>query len=198
MRRNHVAVTAVLGLRIGETLTLRTFEVDFGKRFIRVRQSVDAATHTACGVKSKASSADLPMSRELQARVASSSPKARSQKRLALRHRARQTILGEQTAGETTAFAFGCARYPSRWIPFDETRRSQFPLGGRCNSSRCASAAPPFRCTNHARNLRACHRRCTAQRGSESLDKTRELRPIVRTRRPRLSLMTIPSRVITR
>jgi integrase len=64
-----VAVTAVLGLRIGETLALRTFDVDFAKHVIRVRQSVDAATRTVCGVKSKASSADLPMSRELEARL---------------------------------------------------------------------------------------------------------------------------------
>jgi len=64
-----VAVTAVLGLRIGETLALRTFDVDFAKHVIRVRQSVDAATRTVCGVKSKASSADLPMSKELEARL---------------------------------------------------------------------------------------------------------------------------------
>src|SRR6266481_3101201 len=64
-----VAVTAVLGLRIGETLALRTFDVDFAKHVIRVRQSVDAATRVVCGVKSKASSADLPMSRELEARL---------------------------------------------------------------------------------------------------------------------------------
>ena len=64
-----VAVTAVLGLRIGETLALRTCDVDFEKHVIRVRQSVDAATRTVCGVKSKASSADLPMSKELAARL---------------------------------------------------------------------------------------------------------------------------------
>lgn len=61
-----VAVTAVLGLRIGETLALRRSDVDFGKHLIRIRQSVDAATRTVGGVKSKASSADLPMSRELE------------------------------------------------------------------------------------------------------------------------------------
>ena len=64
-----VAVTAVLGLRIGETLALRTFDVDFAKHVIRVRQSVDAATRTVCGVKSSASGADLPMSKELEARL---------------------------------------------------------------------------------------------------------------------------------
>jgi integrase len=66
-----IAVTAVLGLRIGETLALRTYDVDFGKHVIRIRQSVDAATRTVCGVKSKASSADLPMSRELEIRLQS-------------------------------------------------------------------------------------------------------------------------------
>jgi integrase len=64
-----VAVTAVLGLRIGETLALRKSDVDFAKRVIRIRQSVDAATRTVGAVKSKASSADLPMSRELEARL---------------------------------------------------------------------------------------------------------------------------------
>ena len=64
-----VAVTAVLGLRIGETLALRTYDVDFTKHVIRIRQSVDAATRTVCGVKSRASSADLPMPKELEARL---------------------------------------------------------------------------------------------------------------------------------
>jgi integrase len=36
---------------------------------IRVRQSVDSASRTAGGVKSRASSADLPMSRELETRL---------------------------------------------------------------------------------------------------------------------------------
>jgi integrase len=66
-----VAVTAVLGLRIGETLALRRSDVDFTKHLIRIRQSVDAATRTVCGVKSKASSADLPMPKELEARLRS-------------------------------------------------------------------------------------------------------------------------------
>jgi integrase len=64
-----VLVTAVLGLRIGETLALRTHDVDFAKHVLRVRQSVDAATRVVCGVKSKASSADLPMSKELEVRL---------------------------------------------------------------------------------------------------------------------------------
>ena len=64
-----VAITAVLGLRIGETLALRTSDVDFTKRVIRIRQSVDAATRTVGGVKSRASSADLPMPKELETRL---------------------------------------------------------------------------------------------------------------------------------
>jgi integrase len=62
-----VAVTAVLGLRIGETLALRRSDVDFAKHVIRIRQSVDAATRTVGSVKSPKSSADLPMSKELEA-----------------------------------------------------------------------------------------------------------------------------------
>ena len=36
-----LAVTAVLGLRIGETLALRVSDVDFTRRIIMVRQSVE-------------------------------------------------------------------------------------------------------------------------------------------------------------
>lgn len=64
-----VAVTAVLGLWIGETLALRKSDLDFAKHVVRIRQSVDAATRTVGAVKSKASSADLPMSRELEVRL---------------------------------------------------------------------------------------------------------------------------------
>jgi len=42
--------------------------VDFANHVIRIRQSVDAATRTVGGVKSKASTADLPMSKEIEAR----------------------------------------------------------------------------------------------------------------------------------
>lgn len=64
-----VAVTAVLGLRVGETLALRRSDLDFAKHIIRIRQSVDSATRTPVAVKSKASNADLPMSSELEARL---------------------------------------------------------------------------------------------------------------------------------
>jgi integrase len=64
-----VAVTAILGLRIGETLALRVSDVDFDRRLIRVRQSVDSATRKIAGVKSKASSADMPMPKELEAQL---------------------------------------------------------------------------------------------------------------------------------
>jgi integrase len=60
-------MTAALGLRIGETLGLR--DVDFAARVIRIRQSVDSATRKIGGVKSRASSADLPMSTQLEVRL---------------------------------------------------------------------------------------------------------------------------------
>jgi integrase len=43
--------------------------LDFDKRLIRIRQSVDSATRKIAGVKSKASSADMPMSKELEAQL---------------------------------------------------------------------------------------------------------------------------------
>jgi len=64
-----LALTAVLGLRIGEALALRVSDVDFTKNIIRVRQSVDAATRKVQAVKSDASSADVPMPSQLGARL---------------------------------------------------------------------------------------------------------------------------------
>ena len=64
-----LAVTAVLGLRIGETLALRVSDLDFTHRIVRVRQSVDAATRDVQAVKSQASSADLPLPSQLEARL---------------------------------------------------------------------------------------------------------------------------------
>ncbi len=66
-----LAVTAVLGLRIGEVLALRLSDVDFARKIIRVRQSVDAATRKVQAVKSNASSADVPMPSQLEARLRS-------------------------------------------------------------------------------------------------------------------------------
>jgi integrase len=63
------AVTSVLGLRIGEVLALRVSDVDFTRKIIRVRQSVDAATRNIQAVKSNASSADVPMPLHLEGRL---------------------------------------------------------------------------------------------------------------------------------
>jgi integrase len=45
-------IRAVLGLRIGETLALRVSDLDFVRKIICVRQSVDAATRTVGSVRS--------------------------------------------------------------------------------------------------------------------------------------------------
>jgi len=64
-----LAVTAFLGLRIGEVLALRVNDIDFAHKIVRVRQSVDAATREVQAVKSKASSADVPMPSQLETRL---------------------------------------------------------------------------------------------------------------------------------
>ena len=66
-----LAVTSVLGLRIGEVLALRVSDLDFGRKIFRVRQSVDAATRQVQAVKSQASSADVPMPAQLEGRLRS-------------------------------------------------------------------------------------------------------------------------------
>jgi integrase len=64
-----LAVTSVLGLRIGEVLALRISDVHFNRKIIRVRQSVDAATRNVHAVMSRATSADVPLPSQLEARL---------------------------------------------------------------------------------------------------------------------------------
>jgi integrase len=64
-----LALTSLLGLRIGEVLALRVSDIDFSRKIVRVRQSIDAATRMVQAVKSKASSADVPMPTQLEARL---------------------------------------------------------------------------------------------------------------------------------
>lgn len=53
----------------GEVLALRVGDVDFIRKIVRVRQSIDAATRKVQAVKSNASSADVPMPSQLEARL---------------------------------------------------------------------------------------------------------------------------------
>jgi integrase len=64
-----LALTSILGLRIGEALALRVNDIDFARKIVRVRQTVDAATRKIQSVKSTASSADVPMPSQLEARL---------------------------------------------------------------------------------------------------------------------------------
>ena len=63
------ALVAVLGLRVGEAVGLRFCDLDFHRKVIRVRQSVDSATGKVQTCKGPASRADLPMPPQLEARL---------------------------------------------------------------------------------------------------------------------------------
>jgi integrase len=63
------SIAATLGLRVGETLALRVSDIDFTKKIIRIRQSVDAVTRKIQAVKSDASSADVPMPPQLEKQI---------------------------------------------------------------------------------------------------------------------------------
>jgi integrase len=93
-----LAVTAVLGLRIGETLALRVGDIDFAKHVIRIRQTVDAATRNVQAVKSQASSADVPMPSQLETRATCSLAETRRQERTPVRQSSWASILSKQAA----------------------------------------------------------------------------------------------------
>jgi integrase len=55
------AVLSLTGCRAGEVFALRRTDLDFKKRVIRIRRTLDAATGQTHAPKSRSSSADLPM-----------------------------------------------------------------------------------------------------------------------------------------
>jgi integrase len=63
------AVLALTGCRAGEILALRRGDLDFDKRAIRIRRTLDGATRLTHAPKSKSSSADLPMPTALEKRL---------------------------------------------------------------------------------------------------------------------------------
>jgi integrase len=54
---------------LGEGLALRVCDLDFQRKIIRIRQSVDSATRKVKACKSQTSSADLPMPTQLETRL---------------------------------------------------------------------------------------------------------------------------------
>jgi len=63
------AVLGLTGCRAGEVFALRRSDLDFEKRVIRIRRTLDAATRQTHAPKSRSSSADLPMPDVLQKRL---------------------------------------------------------------------------------------------------------------------------------
>lgn len=60
------AVLSLTGCRSGEVFALKRSDLDFEKRLIRIRRTLDAATRLTHSPKSRSSSADLPMPDGLQ------------------------------------------------------------------------------------------------------------------------------------
>src|SRR6266404_4431420 len=63
------AVLGLTGCRAGEVFALRRTDLDFEKRLIRIRRTLDAATRKMHAPKSRSSSADLPMPEMLEKRL---------------------------------------------------------------------------------------------------------------------------------
>jgi integrase len=63
------AVLGLTGYRAGEVFAFRRSDLDFEKRVIRIRRTLDAATRKTHAPKSRSSSADLPMPDALQTRL---------------------------------------------------------------------------------------------------------------------------------
>jgi integrase len=128
-----LAVTAVLGLRIGEVvLALRVNDLDLVRKIIRVRQSLDAATRTIPSVKSTASSADLPMPYQLEARLRVHLQTYEGKSEPLFVNRG-TPILSKQTARKATSSVAGEVRHSAWGISLDEARCGQFPACRRCN-----------------------------------------------------------------
>jgi integrase len=138
-----LAITAVLGLRIGETLGLRVCDVDFAKRIIRVRQSVDSASRTSGGTKSKASSADMRMSTELETRLRSHLSRLDGKSELLFRQPEWTAVLCRQAMREETASAVGCVENSAWRVSWNAARCGvRSACGWRIPGSGAKAVAP--------------------------------------------------------
>jgi len=63
------ALISITGARAGEILGLKTTDIDFDKRLIHIRRTLDHATRRMQAPKSKSSSADLPLPELLEKRL---------------------------------------------------------------------------------------------------------------------------------
>jgi integrase len=63
------AILSLTGCRAGEVLALKRSDLDFDKRVIRIRRTLDHATRKTHSPKSRSSSADLPMPEALEKRL---------------------------------------------------------------------------------------------------------------------------------
>src|SRR5437899_3492942 len=63
------AVLSLTGCRAGEVFGLKRTDLDFEKRVIRIRRTLDAATRQMHAPKSRSSSADLPLPEMLERRL---------------------------------------------------------------------------------------------------------------------------------
>ena len=63
------AVLACTGIRAGEGLALKVSDLDFDRRIIRIRRTLDEHTRETHAPKSRASSADLPMPEQMVMRL---------------------------------------------------------------------------------------------------------------------------------
>jgi integrase len=63
------AVLSLTGCRAGEVFALKRSDLDFDKRVIRIRRTLDAVTRQMHAPKSRSSSADLPMPEMLERRL---------------------------------------------------------------------------------------------------------------------------------
>jgi integrase len=63
------AIIGITGCRAGEILGLKVSDLDFDKRLIRIRRTLDDSTRQMHSPKSKSSSADLPMPDALATRL---------------------------------------------------------------------------------------------------------------------------------
>ena len=117
-------VTSVLGLRIGEVLALRVSDIDFKRKIVRVRRSVDSATRAVQAVKSQASNADVPLPSQVEARLRTHLQKHEGKSELLFVNRRSRPFLSEQTARKAASPAVGEVGYSTRRISFIASRCS--------------------------------------------------------------------------
>jgi hypothetical protein len=151
------AVLGMTGCRAGEMLGLKIGDLDFNRKVIYIRRSIDSRTKLEQSTKSKNSTAEVPMPPALEktSRIHEDRIPRKSES-VPVRQPERQFLFGWQGNGIRTLACAGLIGYSPQRDSRIPSCSSERTTGRRCSAHCCAAATASRRRENHTSEIWAC------------------------------------------